>query len=123
MTIFWSGVAGSRRVILRKVLESTDGSFQPKSGASFAVYKDEALETVAEGIVRTEKGQETIQLNSLTSGASGILWIGDLPYGTYYLKESSPEKVFVLTVDENGVGYLRAQGEQKNYSNHLPAEP
>ena len=126
MTIFWSGVAGSRRVILRKVLESTDGSFQPKSGASFAVYKDEALQNVAEGIVRTEKGQETVQLNSLTSGASGILWIGDLPYGTYYLKETLGEtyKVFVLTVDEDGVGYRtedQADPSKVSYSNKIYA--
>ena len=109
-TIFWSGVAGSRRVILRKVLESSDGSFQPKKDAEFTVFTDKGLNNVAKGIVKTESEETTVNLESLTSKASGILWIGELPYGTYYLKETigADYKVFVLTVDENDVGYQAA---------------
>ena len=124
LTIYWSGVAGSRRVILRKVVDE-GGRFQPVNDAQFGVFTDEAGEHAAEGIVRTDDGkEETVKLDNLTSGASGILWIGDLPYGTYYLKESSPEKVFVLTVNEDGVGYQtvdQMDPSKAAYSNELRA--
>ena len=120
-TIFWSGVEGSRRVILRKVLAVTKG-YEPVVGASFDVYTDPELHNYAKGIVKTESGETTVELKSLPSGASGILWIGELPYGTYYLKESNPSRVFILTVDKDGVGYLSTVGEQNNYSNKINAE-
>ena len=125
--IYWSGVAGSRRVILRKVLEISDGSFQPKGEEQFAVYTDEALNIVAKGIEKTESGEEkTVTLEALTSKASGNLWIGELPYGTYYLKETMGDtyKVFVLTVDEDGAGYQTAdptEPAKASYSNLLYA--
>ena len=87
-------------------MESSDGSFQPKKDAEFTVFTDKGLNNVAKGIVKTESEETTVNLESLTSKASGILWIGELPYGVYYLKEISPqERTFILTVDENGVGY------------------
>ena len=61
-------------------------------------------------------------LSELRPGPSGVFWIGDLPYGTYYIKERSPEKWFVLTVAEDGVGYKPAdQTGPTAYSNQLTA--
>ena len=52
-------------------------------------------------------------LSPLTSLDSGVFWIGELPYGTYFLEETAaPEntdysgnagKWFYLIVDESGV--------------------
>ena len=76
----------------------------------------------------SETGQivtvDGVPLSGLSSGPSGVFWIGELPFGTYYIKETSPDpKWFVLTVDKDGVGYLETVGEQKNYSNKIYAEP
>ena len=124
-TIFWSGVAGSRRVILRKV-EEANGSFKPKNNAVFNVDTDANLPTHAKGIVKTESSEETVELTGLTSGTNGILWIGELPYGVYYLKEIRPqERTFILTVDENGVGYQTKDPTDPSktaYSNLLRAQ-
>ena len=117
----WSGVEGARRVILRKVLAVTDG-YEPVVGANFDVYMDPELRNHAKGIVKTESGETTVELKSLSSGASGILWIGELPYGTYYLKESNPSRVFILTVDKDGAGYKAAdQTGPSAFSNQLTA--
>ena len=55
----------------------------------------------------------------LKSLASGVIWIGELPYGTYYLKETTAptasgyggnvDKWFCLIVDEAGV-FISANG-------------
>ena len=75
----------------------------------------------------SETGQivtvDGVPLSGLSSGPSGVFWIGELPYGTYFIKETSPYvKWFVLTVDKDGVGYLSKVGEQKNYSNKIYTE-
>ena len=83
---------------------------------------DPELRNHAKGIVKTESGETTVELKSLSSGASGILWIGELPYGTYYLKESNPSRVFILTVDKDGAGYKAAdQTGPSAFSNQLTA--
>ena len=63
--------------------------------------------------------------STFISGGSGVYFIDDLPYGTYYINETknaggvAVNIWFTLTVNEDGVGYLNTQGEQKNYSNQL----
>ncbi len=57
----------------------------------------------------------------LKSLASGVIWIGELPYGTYYLKETAAptasgyggnvDKWFCLIVDEAGV-FMSANGHR-----------
>jgi hypothetical protein len=102
-TIFWSGAEGSRRVILRKV----GNGYAPLEGASFMIYTNAACTAVA-----TDAGGERLDGNGygLVSKASGVFWIGELNYGTYYIKETgapggyekNKDKVFKLIVNEDG---------------------
>ena len=109
--IYWKPIEGSRRVILRKVGKA-DGQFTPLQGAQFTVYTNAAGNSVA-------KDKAGIDLANLTSGPSGVFYIGDLNYGTYYIKETSGAGAypapgngiyFILTVSEDGVGYLTGEG-------------
>ena len=72
-----------RKVILRKV---ADGNYTAISGKEFKIYSFDG----------TEKA-------SGTSLSSGVFWIGKLPFGTYYLHETSPDKWFTLTVGKDKV--------------------
>ena len=106
--------ARSRKVILRKVDE---GSYAPLEGAKFTVYfadrktvvklRDKDGKSVP---VVDVNGEEHAEMKDLTSGKSGVFWIGELPYGIYYMAETTPPDkytapthYFVFKVDENGV--------------------
>ena len=90
--IYWSGVSGSRKVILRKVAapEGNNG-YSSLSNARFTIYK----------------GNSVLESN-LTSSANGVFWIGELNYGIYLLEEVqapagySSGQWFYLIVDEKG---------------------
>ncbi len=88
--INWSGITDYAKVILRKVNASGDSW----SGAVFAVYR-------ARSTAGSPVNVDGVSLSGLTSDENGTLWIGELPYGEYYLYESSPTaRWFKLTVDE-----------------------
>ena len=72
-----------RKVILRKV---ADGNYTAIPDKEFKIYSVDG----------TEKA-------SGTSLSSGVFWIGKLPFGTYYLHETSPDKWFTLTVGKDKV--------------------
>lgn len=80
--------ATERKVILKKV----NGSFEPLEGARFDILRYD----------RTVVASDTV------SYANGAFWIGNLPYGTYYLHETgyptdTPRNWwFTLTVDAAG---------------------
>jgi hypothetical protein len=107
--IYWNGTEGSRKVILRKV---SSGNYQALPEKTFTVYTDRNKNSIAKGTVNGE----TVDLRDLPSMASGVFWIGELPYGTYYIFEDDPAKMFVLTVDKDGAGYLN-EGKYKNELN------
>ena len=82
----------SRRVILKK----TDNIYDPLSGATFDIlYAD-----------------MTVAWKDQTSGSGGAIWIGDLPYGVYYLHETTPPTGYTkhvwyrIKVDATGVTTL-----------------
>ena len=103
--INWSGVKGSARVILKKV----GSAYEPLKGAEFELYRGDAQ----------IEWPGTSPTNLATSTDIGVLWIGDLPYGEYYLKETqaptkaagaatsayagNKDKWFCLIVDKTGV--------------------
>ena len=81
--IYWEGVQGSRKVILRKV----DGSdYTSLKGAKFNVYKGTATSPYV--VKDKDKPDEILSSDNLTSLDSGVFWIGELPYGVYYLEET-----------------------------------
>jgi len=101
--------ARTRKVILKKV----DGSNTPLNGAEFTVlYADkQSAVRVQNGV--DDDGNPTFEvLKDKTSGTAGAFWIGKLPFGSYYLHETknaggtAVDIWFILTVNENGVGYL-----------------
>ena len=124
----------SRKAILEKV-DGTD--FSPLGDtntnttaptakqARFTVYYADRQTVVRVRNGNDASGKDTYEtLENLLSGVSGAFWIGKLPYGTYYLHEThvptTPKKYnklstndnwFILTVNEDGVGY-----ETEDYS-------
>lgn len=98
----------SRRVILRKV----NDSFDPLSDCTFTIYHADKQSIVK---IRANSGEIIDTLENKVSLASGALWIGNLPFGTYYLNETQAsgtavDKWFTLTVNENGAGFEQADG-------------
>ena len=110
--VYWNGLGGSRKVILRKVQADDGGGYASLSGKSFTIYKGSSTEAY------TPKGKAP--LSGLPSGESGCFWIGELPYGWYIVEENAPHRFFYLVVAASGVygtlqegGYgTRAQAEQ-----------
>lgn len=111
--VCWNGIKGSRRVILRKV----SSTYTSVPDALFTIYRKGSSSPVV--IRHVDKPDETLE--NLKSQSSGVIWIGDMPYGTYYVREAVPagyQKTtngdtynwFILTVNENGVGYLENDG-------------
>jgi hypothetical protein len=78
--------------VLRKVYGTAR---TPQSDKSFSIYKGTS-ETPYK-----PKGES--RLTGLTSKSSGVVWIGELPYGWYIIEEDSPEKYFYIVVTESGV--------------------
>ena len=110
--VYWSGVKGSRRVILRK----TNQTYEPLKGLQFVIHAGSPDGNPVTGI--DIGGNET---TTFISGDSGVFYIGDLNYGTYYIEEANPKNSFILTVDENGVGNNADQTDPSAYSNQLTA--
>ena len=114
--IFWTGISGTRKVILRKISDDNVSLY----GAEFVLYKGGSTKP----FVLTDRNKQKWQLGNdgtlaagatlveLKSGQSGVFWIGELPYGTYYLKETASPygttdavntgKWFCLIVDAEG---------------------
>lgn len=103
--IYWTGSSGSRKVILRKA----DNTYSPVRGRTFVVYKGSgtAPYIVKDGNTRTQLGGDSapagVTLDPMTSGASGCIWIGELPYGWYIIEEITPHKYFYVVVTANGI--------------------
>ena len=92
--IYW-GMIGSYRVILRKVVKSGE-RYNPVSGKSFTICREKTTTPVV---------VDDVPLSGIESQSSGIIWIGDLPYGKYTVYEGNvnkPEATFTIEVGEDG---------------------
>ncbi len=105
--IYWTGVTGSRKVILRKV----GTTYTSMSGKTFKVFKGTGTlpYVVKQGTKRTQLGEldgtptdTTVTVDPMTSQSSGVIWIGNLPYGWYIIEEKDPHKYSYLVVTANG---------------------
>jgi uncharacterized surface anchored protein len=71
----------TRKVILRKV----DSAYKPLDKPVFTVYYADG-----QSIVRLQKQNGIVEtLKDLKAQSSGVTWIGTLPYGMYYLVETT----------------------------------
>ena len=95
--IYWEGVQGSRKVILRKV--ST--TYESLSGAKFTITKG------SKQISGTDI-HGNADATEFESGTSGVFYIGMMDYGVYVLHETKHPAnytggpYYYLVVDEDG---------------------
>ena len=123
--VYWYGVEGSRKVILRKVEEDTYKSLQ---GGKFIIYSNSGMTSIAKDADGNSLGTEA---DPLTAGAGGAFYVGTLNYGTYYVKEleapsghTAPASgyAFIITVNADGVGYETTDSSgNKSYSREVEA--
>ena len=120
LNINWTGIKGTARVILRKV----NSSYEPLENAGFELYRGETKMAWPD-MTDTAGNPVTV----LTSQTSGVLWIGDLPYGEYYLKETNPptdyssnqKRWFCLIVEAGGT-YMSKAGYETQAAAKTDAE-
>ena len=136
--IYWSGVTGYQNVILQKVdktgnvvLEGATFNLYRGNSSSIYVWKDSQDKTKTMIMGREEKEDGTV-IEHLTSSANGFIWIGELPYGTYYLQETGvPKKAknketteyngnigkwFCLMIDDTGTYMSAGYADTDTYS-------
>jgi hypothetical protein len=118
--IVWGAeVIGFRKVILKKVGYNNVAL----EGAKFKLSKEGS--DAAFQLKKEDGTSETLDETKLVSTSTGIIWIGELPYGTYYLEEKTAPtkhlgkdttdyrnnngKWFCLIVDDTGV-WMSADG-------------
>ena len=101
--VYWTGAYYP--VSLRKVKEEASDSFSSLAGARFNVYRGDRVTPYVVRDKHSRIVKDTLSDSSLISLVNGVFWVGELPYGIYYLEELAPSanRWFVLTIDGNGV--------------------
>ena len=98
LNIYWSGIEGSRKVMLRKVKEA-DGATAVLEGAKFSISKTENGDPIT--IKDDEDNDFVLNNTNLVSDGDGVFFVGKLDYGTYYIRESSPNtKTFEFVISD-----------------------
>ncbi|MBR3317235.1 MAG: hypothetical protein IKG21_05395 [Atopobiaceae bacterium] len=122
--VYWTGVKGSRKVILRKFDKNTGESL---AGGKFKIHRGSADGSVFTGtdIAGNDSAEE------FESGESGVFYVGTLSYGTYYVEETQAPsgygkpadgERFVVTVSEDGVGYQYEEAGETLYNREVEAK-
>ena len=113
----------TRKVILKKA----DGAdYKPLPGAKLTVYYADK-QTVVKVDGKDEDGNDIkVPLSDLESGNGGAFYIGKLPYGTYYMKETTvpddyvePDKLYEFKVDADGVKEMKESASSFTLTNEL----
>ena len=114
--LYWSGNYGFKQVILRKI----NASYTSLSSAKFTIYRGNS-----EVPYQITKADGTIEiLRDRESDVNGIIWVGTLPYGIYYLLETqSPKgydnnknKWYCLILDDTGEYIATQASDNKEYA-------
>ena len=103
--VYWSGLKGSRTVILRKVVgsEAQAGSL---AGMSFTVYRQgESKPYDVKHEIKGAADVLTETLENLTSGANGVFWVGELPFGEYDIEEVGVGWFLLIVGDKDRNGH------------------
>ena len=109
--IYWSGVKGSRRVILRKVVGPTDGKYSSMQNVSFNVYAHGETDMTKFYVVKHEFKVDnkiilaTERLSGLKPGANGVFWVGELPFGEYDIEEVGVGWFLLIVGDKDRNGH------------------
>jgi hypothetical protein len=104
--VYWSGSAGARKVILKKVVQSNEVEGSNKTFSTYDKPQGEKEFTIYKGnstTAYTPKGAANALSGKLSNNSTGIIWIGELPYGWYIIEEEDPERYFYVVVDQSGV--------------------
>ncbi|MBP5291229.1 MAG: hypothetical protein J6Y90_01250, partial [Lachnospiraceae bacterium] len=104
--IYWYGNNGFKKVILRKA-DSSDHA--PLKDAKFDIYKGNNLSPY----VVKDRNDKTIteELKDKVSKASGVLWIGTLPYGVYYVHEKTVPSGYAGSGSSDGRWFYMVVGD------------
>ena len=109
--IYWSGVKGSRRVILRKVVGPTDGKYSSMQNVSFNVYAHGENDMTKFYVVKHEFKVDnkiisaTEPLSGLKPDTTGVFWVGELPFGKYDIEEVGVGWFLLIVGDDDGNGH------------------
>ncbi|MBQ6493125.1 MAG: InlB B-repeat-containing protein [Erysipelotrichaceae bacterium] len=96
--LYWSGNYGFKQIILRKISDL----YNSLSGACFNVYRGSSNDPYI-----TSSGERLV---NLYSDNNGVFWVGELPYGTYYIYEliapenyeNNQRRWYCLIIDDTG---------------------
>jgi len=78
------------------------------AGAEFALYNEAGTRIYATGTAGSYRATETTSNGVFVTDASGMLEISNLPYGTYYFRETKAPDGYSLTTERAGFTIIRS---------------
>jgi hypothetical protein len=104
--IYWYGNNGYRKVILRK---ADRADFESLKNAEFDIYRGNGQSPY---VVKDRVDKSiTDELKDEVSKGSGVIWIGTLPYGVYYLHEKTVPSGYVGSGTSDGRWFYMVVGD------------
>jgi hypothetical protein len=104
--IYWYGNNGYKKVILRK---ADRADFESLKNAEFDIYRGNGQSPY---VVKDRVDKSiTDELKDEVSKGSGVIWIGTLPYGVYYLHEKTVPSGYVGSGTSDGRWFYMVVGD------------
>ena len=104
--IYWYGNNGYKKVILRK---ADRADFESLKNAEFDIYRGNGQSPY---VVKDRVDKSiTDELRDEVSKGSGVIWIGTLPYGVYYLHEKTVPSGYVGSGTSEGRWFYMVVGD------------